>query len=254
MFSKIILKALLPVRKWLVPDPSVEAQFPDFDPEFWPLYHRCRAFTMTSPERLYALYQAVNYVVAREVRGDFVECGVWRGGSAMMIGLALLRHGIRDRKIVLYDTFEGMSDPTERDRNRSGVSAEQLLSDSDRSQTDGIWCVSPLEEVKANLEGTGYPMEKICFVRGKVEETLPSQVPSAICMLRLDTDWYESTRHELLHLYPLLMQGGVLIIDDYGFWQGARKAVDEYFQEPGRAILLHRIDATGRIAIRPGGY
>ena len=250
MFRKIILKALQPVRKWLVPELPVEQQFLDFDPEFWPLYYQCRPFTMTSPERLYALYKAVNYAILRGIAGDFVECGVWRGGSAMMMVLTLLRHGVRDRRIFLYDTFEGMSAPTEKDQDRTGRPADQLLAESDRSDAAGIWCISPLEEVQSNLAGTGYPMENIRLVRGKVEDTVPSVAPSSISVLRLDTDWYESTRHELIHLYPLLAQGGVLIIDDYGFWQGARRAVDEYFQEPGRGILLNRIDATGRIAVR----
>lgn len=250
MLRETILQALMPFRRWLVPEPSEEKRFPDFDPAFWPLYHKCRAFTMTSPERLYSLYKAVEYAVQRGVPGDFVECGVWRGGSAMMMVLTLLQNNVRDRKLFLYDTFDGMSAPTEEDRDRSGRPAGQLLAESDRRDTAGIWCVSPREEVHANLASTGYPMENIRLVRGKVEDTLPSEAPSTIGILRLDTDWYESTRHELVHLYPLLVTGGVLIIDDYGFWQGARKAVDEYFREPGRGILLSRIDATGRIAVR----
>ena len=83
------------------------------------------------------------------------------------------------------------------------------------------------------LHGTGYPPERIHFVRGPVEETLPAGAPDEIALLRLDTDWYESTRHELEHLYPRLAAGGVLLVDDYGHWEGARKAVDEYFADHG---------------------
>jgi O-methyltransferase len=85
---------------------------------------------------------------------------------------------------------------------------------------------------------------------GKVEDTFPKDTPDKIAILRLDTDWYESTRHELIHLYPKLSIGGVLIIDDYGHWEGARKAVDEYINDNTLRILLNRIDYTGRIAVK----
>ena len=94
------------------------------------------------------------------------------------------------------------------------------------------------------------PTPGVEFVQGRVENTLPAAAPPEIAVLRLDTDWYESTRHELEHLYPRLVDGGVLIVDDYGYWQGARQAVDEYFGETGEAILLNRIDDTGRIAVK----
>src|SRR5690606_24776929 len=102
----------------------------------------------------------------------------------------------------------------------------------------------------SNMVSTGYPMERCHFVEGKVEDTIPATVPDRISLLRLDTDWYESTRHELEHLWPLLQPGGVLIIDDYGHFEGARKAVDEYFLDRSDAPLLNRIDYTGRIAIK----
>jgi hypothetical protein len=98
--------------------------------------------------------------------------------------------------------------------------------------------------------GTGYPPEKVHFVKGMVEDTIPEQSPDGIALLRLDTDWYQSTKLELLHLYPRLANQGVLIIDDYGHWQGARRAVDEFISELRDPILLHRIDYTGRIAIK----
>jgi hypothetical protein len=105
--------------------------------------------------------------------------------------------------------------------------------------------------VRNNVCGTGYPREKLHFVVGKVEDTIPATMPRKIALLRLDTDWYDSTKHELSHLFPLLRPQGVLIVDDYGHWQGARKAVDEYFAAHQTGILLHRIDYTGRIAVKP---
>jgi O-methyltransferase len=83
-----------------------------------------------------------------------------------------------------------------------------------------------------------------------VEDTIPASVPEQIALLRLDTDWYESTKCELEILFPRLVKGGVIIIDDYGCWQGARKAVDEYFNKNNIAILLNRMDDTGRIGIK----
>ena len=97
---------------------------------------------------------------------------------------------------------------------------------------------------------SGYPSEKLHFVRGPVEETIPDCVPEQIALLRLDTDWYESTKHELLHLFPRLQPGGVLIVDDYGHWQGAQRAVDEYFGTEHPPLFLSRIDYAARIAIK----
>jgi predicted O-methyltransferase YrrM len=110
---------------------------------------------------------------------------------------------------------------------------------------------STLAEVQANMARTGFPAERTRFVQGDVGQTIPGEAPERIALLRLDTDWYESTRHELEHLYPRLQPGGVLIVDDYGHWAGAREAVDEYFAQHGIAILLNRIDYTGRIAVKP---
>jgi predicted O-methyltransferase YrrM len=112
------------------------------------------------------------------------------------------------------------------------------------------WCFSPLEEVERNLRSTGIDPARLRFVEGKVEDTIPATAPERISVLRLDTDWYESTWHELTHLYPRLSPGGVLIVDDYGHWQGAREAVDRYFGEVAEPILLARTDYTGRIGVR----
>lgn len=209
-----------------------------------------KPFTMTSVERMAALIQAVTYVTKNGIAGDIVECGVWRGGSMMAVALTLLAHGDRSRSLYLFDTFEGMSAPTGDDQSLDGVSAEVQLERDPRGT--GVWCYASLEDVRANILSTGYPEEKIHLIKGKVEETIPQNIPSSLSLLRLDTDWYESTKHELRHLYPLLNTKGILIIDDYGHWQGARKAVDEYFAELGVQDYLHRIDYTGRILVKTG--
>ena len=119
-----------------------------------------------------------------------------------------------------------------------------------RSEDSAIWAYAPTERVRHNLGSTGYPEAQVTYVRGPVEETIPGTMPHRIALLRLDTDWYASTAHELRHLFPRLVTGGVLIIDDYGHWEGARRAVDEYFRDSDAKVLLNRIDYTGRIGVR----
>jgi predicted O-methyltransferase YrrM len=221
------------------------------DDEFRQVYADCRDYTMTSMSRMYALHQAVRHVLDRGVPGDLVECGVWRGGSSMVMAKALAAAGDADRRLYLYDTYEGMSEPTDRDRDPGGRSAEDLLRTHDKD--DPIWAEASLEEVRHNLSTCGLDPDRVEFVKGKVEDTIPATLPSKIALLRLDTDWYESTRHELEHMFPLLVPGGVLIIDDYGHWQGARTAVDEYFAEHRPDMLLNRIDYTGRIGVKLPG-
>lgn len=215
------------------------------DKAYQEIYQQVEPYTMVEPERCYALYQSMQYIIQNKIPGDFAECGVWKGGSAMLMALCLKTAGITDRTLWLYDTFEGMAKPGEEDGAFEKAEWEK------RKTGDGAsdWCASSLEEVKANMQRTGYPMEKISFIKGKVEDTLPGSIPSSLSLLRLDTDWYASTRHELVHLYPVVEKGGVLIIDDYGAWQGARKAVDEYFSGTSTPYL-HRIDWTGRMLIK----
>jgi O-methyltransferase len=224
----------------------------DFGEEFGSLLREVGPYTMTSPERVHALWEAVNYVVERPVAGAIVECGVWRGGSMMAVARTLLRRDRRDRHLYLFDTFSGMVPPGELDERFDGVPAGTILDGADDEHRDEAWCVAPLEEVRGVIDSTGYPKDFVHYVGGRVEDTLPDQAPDRISLLRLDTDWYESTRHELEHLFPRLVPGGVLIIDDYGFWKGARRAVDEYLANTGIRLLLHRIDDTGRIAVVPG--
>ncbi len=226
------------------------SQYPDIEPAFWSIYEKCRHATMTSVERMYALYNAVLHTLRIGAPGDFVECGVWRGGSVMLMAETLAAAGVRDRLIYLYDTFDGMPPPSERDKDVSGVPAAAQLSAAPRVE-ESVWAYASLEVVADNLRKTAYPIENFRLVRGKVEDTLPRAAPERIALLRLDTDWYESTRCELEILYPRLHPGGVLIIDDYGHWRGSKEAVDEYFSTQAQPILLHRVDYTGRVGIKP---
>lgn len=212
------------------------------------IYETVKPFTMTSLERVVSVIQATEYIVANDLAGDFVECGVWQGGSMMAACLTLLKLGISDRRFYLYDTFTGMSEPTAEDVQYDGESAAALMNATETGAEN--WCYADLESVTANLKSTGYPMDKIHLIKGKVEDTIPETLPSQIAMLRLDTDWYESTRHELTHLYPNLVKNGILIIDDYGHWKGSKQATDEYFEKLKFKPYLQRVDYTGRIAVK----
>jgi O-methyltransferase len=247
---KRLLKAALARTGWELArsaerDTQALADLPEADRQ---IIQRVSPFTMTSLERRASLIGAVDHLVKHRIEGDIVECGVWRGGSMMAVALALMARGDTSRHLYLYDTFEGMSEPTEHDKALSGELAQAQLERTDRAHP--LWAVAGLDDVKANLASTGYPAERIHYVQGKVEATIPATLPERIALLRLDTDWYESTRHELQHLYPLLAKHGVLIIDDYGHWQGARQAVDEYFANAAEPVFLHRVDYTARLHVK----
>jgi hypothetical protein len=225
---------------------------PDFDELTTRIFNTVNPYTMTSPERVAALVEAVRYVVANEIPGDFIECGVWRGGSSMAAALALKELGDESRELWLYDTYEGMSAPTDEDVDVAGQSADTKFSQRQLTDDSSEWCRSPIDDVRQNLESTGYPADKVHFIKGKVQDTIPGTMPSGpVAILRLDTDWYESTRHEMQHLYPALVKNGVLILDDYGYWQGARKAVDEYFATHNIRPLMGRVDFAGRAILKP---
>jgi len=162
----------------------------------------------------------------------------------------LLALGATDRILFLYDTFEGMTEPDpEVDVDASGNNA---ANDWLEVQRRGVkWSYAPIEEVRDVIAGSGYPMDKVVFVKGPVEDTIPATVPDRISLLRLDTDWYSSTKHEMEHLYPKLSAQGILILDDYGHYQGARRGVDEYLSKLDKKPLLQRIDYSCRVAVKP---
>jgi hypothetical protein len=217
----------------------------DFRSDEREIFQAVRPLTMTSPERIYAVIQAVRYLARAAVSGALVECGVWKGGSMAAVARTLLQMNDVSRDLYLFDTFRGMTKPGVVDVDYSGKQASKVWAES-----NGGWCEAPLEQVKSALYATGYPTDRIHFIEGRVEDTIPASAPESIALLRLDTDWYESTYHELIHLFPRLTRAGVLIIDDYGHWQGSRKACDEYFEQNRVPILLNRIDVGGRVAIR----
>ena len=181
--------------------------------------------TMVSDERLYTTLMACQHVARRGIPGDFVECGVWRGGNSI-VAADTFRRLAPDRSVYLFDTFAGMTAPSERDISYVGDTADAEFS---RGQQEGFneWCYAPLDEVRSNFLKAGLAGPNIKFVQGDVLET----------------------KRELEVLYPRLSEGGVLIIDDYGHWGGAKQAVDEYFETHPRPFLQYT-DYTGRVGVK----
>ena len=195
---------------------------------------------MTSVERISCLYDCLEQVRINNIPGDYVECGVWKAGNILGIARYLEYYNQLNSQLWLYDTFEGMTAPEEIDVTYDGESA------MDTYKQESINCHSPIEETQYTLSHTNYPVDKFRFVIGDICQTLlvSENIPDSISILRLDTDWYASTKIELEVLWDKVMPGGFMIIDDYGHWQGCRKAVDEFF--PDQTVLKY-IDHTCRL-------
>lgn len=233
------------------PAAKAPEKFPkDFDEQTVAIIRAVRPFTMTSPDKLHALISATRYVSRYGIEGDVVECGVWRGGSLHAVARTLDSLDDHDRDLYLYDTFDGMTEPTDKDVRFDGQSAAGELAAQDKAHS-AVWAYASLEDVQAGFADVPYPLDRVHFVKGPVEETVPGVLPERVSILRLDTDWYESTAHELKHMYDRLVPGGVLLLDDYGWWQGSRVAVDEFLDRTGERLLLIRM-GTGRIAVKAG--
>lgn len=248
MLKKVANTVLSPLGYQLIK--SDNRTLYDLDEVFFDIYHKCQNYTMTSIQRMYSLYKATEYVVNFNIPGDIVECGVWKGGSSMLTASTLSKMGNIEKHIYLYDTYEGMAEPTGKDIETGSNAMVWKTWKHHQKENLNKWCYVPLEEVKVNMFSTEYPQDKLVFIKGKVEDTIPKIIPDKISILRLDTDWFESTYHELQHMFPRLSKYGVLIIDDYGFWKGVREATDKYFAENRIKMLLNRIDECGRIGIK----
>jgi len=193
-----------------------------------------KPYTMTSNERIFCLYDSLEYLVNNNISGDLVECGVWKGGNILGMCEYLKSIDKISNNIFLYDTFTGMTPPSNHDICYKG-------------RTRYPMCVASLEEVSSVISLSNYPKNKIKYIVGDVNQTLndKNNIPECISLLRLDTDWYESTMKELDILWPKLVVGGVLIVDDYGHWQGCKKAVDEFFKKINYLPTIEIIDYTG---------
>lgn len=205
------------------------------------------SYTMTDEIRIKGLIRETERVIREGIPGAIVECGVWRGGSMMAVAMALVRMGVTDRELYLFDTFVGMTPPEAIDVDLHGRAAM----DQKAGSFDPAGCTASLSMVQANMASIGYPPENLCYVKGDVLDTLPAQAPEHIALLHLDTDWYKSTRHELETLCPRVSPGGCIMIDDYGHWAGARKATDEYLAELVPKPVLEPCGYTAVILRKP---
>ncbi|PHR62704.1 MAG: macrocin O-methyltransferase [Robiginitomaculum sp.] len=223
----------------------------EFSPEFLEEYTKISDLTMVDRSGALAVWDAVDHVVNRSIEGDLVECGIWRGGISILMARRLATLGSKTRKLWLFDTFEGMSEPTEVDMDKHGVAASDQLSQASKTdEENNVWAYASDEAVASNFRKSGVDPSICNFVKGKVEDTIPKNMPKKISILRLDTDWYESTKHELEYLYPKLSTGGVLLIDDYQYWGGCHQAVEEYFSDKSQRPFFATLANGSLVSIK----
>jgi hypothetical protein len=210
-----------------------------------------RESTQLSYERLVTLYGQVAYAEGCGLAGALVECGVWRGGASALMALASLNHSAKRRDIHMFDSFQGMPEP------RAGLDGQDALQlagslGNGELRTTGF-NVASAEQVRGLvIDRVGYPPDHVHVHEGWFQDTLPVTAPiiGDIAVLRLDGDWYESTMVCLQHLYDLVVTGGVIIIDDYGHFEGCRRATDDFLARRGLCVYLSHIDYSGRYFIK----
>ena len=207
-------------------------------------------YSMTPKIRIYNLLQALRHLKEKNIEGDYVECGVWKGGNILLFKKFLEIEETIQRKIYAFDTYEGMTAPDKNDFEISNNNFASQLLKKDKSKKSNIWGICSLEEVMKNISKHTLNLENINFIKGPVEDTLNinKNIPEKISLLRLDTDWYQSTKKELEVLYKNVSKGGVIIIDDYGHWGGSKKAVDEFFSN--KFVWMHYVDYACRLIIK----
>lgn len=232
------------------PGPVLSKVYPETTDDDLADMAKVAGYTMATPRSQWTWLKAIDYIDAANIPGEIVECGVWRGGM-VMLAKHRRRSRTHPRRYFLYDWFLGMPEPTERDLDISDGSSLVPRWREHLTPEHSGWCYAGIDEVTANFRDIGLGGDDLAFIPGRVEETLriASNLPRQIAALRLDTDWYDSTKIELETLYPLLSPGGVLILDDYGIWTGQKEAVDEYFAD--NPILLMPADWGCRMAIKP---
>ncbi len=210
------------------------------DDVFWTIFAEVFPVTELNVATLWNLYDSVGHVLRRGLAGAFVECGVLLGGSTMALLRTLQHHGASDREVAIYDSFRLFTGPaSEHDVAFIGRRVEGTLPDFE-------------DVTRANIALVGFPTERLKIHKGNVEEVLSATAPDIVAWARLDTDTYHSTRVELEVLWPRLVPGGLLIVDDYGYAHGARLAVEEYFAARGETPFLARISHGCRVLVKEG--
>lgn len=200
------------------------------------LVHRVRPYTALFPLRLCALYRLSREIDRLSVPGDVVECGVYNGGSAALMASNCTRSPL-DRKIWLFDSFQGLPQPTEKD--------------GQKAQACCWWCHGDLSKVEEVFEKLSIPETRTRIVKGWFHDTFPSVDIQDIALLHIDADWYESVKLCFERFYDSVRPGGFIVIDDYGHWEGARRATNEFLETRGINARLTKVDYTGRYFQKP---
>ena len=206
--------------------------------EFGRMLTVIRPFTMMSEARLRTMYTNARRICEEDREGSFVECGVAAGGCSALLAYVIKTYSKRPRLLFCFDTFEGMPKPTPADTH-AGLAA-------DESGWGTGTCAAPIDSLMQAVRAVG-AADVIRPIKGLFRGTLPVTRESVgfIALLHLDGDWYESTRDILTNLYELVLPDGYLQVDDYGHWDGCKKAVDEYLLQKGVQPVIHAIDGTG---------
>ena len=200
------------------------------------LIHSLRDYTAVLPTRLGTLHRLARDIDQHSVRGDVVECGVYNGGSAALMASVCTRSPM-DRKIWLFDSFEGLPQPTERD----GEKARGCI----------WWCHGDLAKVRTIFDKLRISDSGVHIVKGWFRNTFPGVDIGEIALLHIDADWYDSVRLCFERFYENVQPGGYIVIDDYGHWEGCRRATDEFLKERSIEVKLTRVDYTGRYFRKP---
>jgi O-methyltransferase len=213
---------------------------------------RVTKHSMVPLKRLATLYRQVLYLDRYAIGGDLVECGVWKGGAVGTMAIAHMSFAKPPfRYLQLFDSWQGLPEPR---ADADGAAALKLSGNGSGKLRPIGECVAELGDCQRFLEDQlGYPSELIKYHPGWFQDTLPKVAPamSPIALLRLDGDWYDSTRICLEYLYPRVVSNGVIHIDDYGHWVGCRRAVDEFLDAQPEPLMLHSIDSSGRYWLKP---
>jgi O-methyltransferase len=210
--------------------------------------------TMVSAPRLMNAFDTAVSVEREELEGSIVECGVWAGGAIGLMADVSKRHGNRHRMFHLFDSFEGLPQPSVFDADVLGAFTDEhpeLEPDSGQDSTSLVAigaCEAPLEEVHTLFfDVLRIDRRQVVIHKGWFQDTVPTAAESVgpIALLRIDGDWYESTKTCLDYLYDQVIDGGFVIIDDYGTFVGCAKAVDEFLESRGVEVDLVPIDEEG---------
>ena len=230
--------------QFLVLNRSITELDPLIDRDFRKIYKKIeKEFGKADPTSSYTVYNCLKHIIQNKIKGDLVECGVFKGKMIAVMIETLNFYNSSEKNIYLYDTFEGMTPNSEVDKHVDTGQKNQVKLEKGDNYCD-------IESVQKNLENFNYDEKKIFYIKGDVKETLEGRLPDQISLLRLDTDFYESSLIELEKLYPKVNNSGFVIYDDYGHWIGQKKATDEFFTNKNIKPFLVRTSRKERLEVK----